>query len=246
MLSPRLRGELEAKKAELDGLRPWPQTCYYALWKDVAQEWAYHSAGLEGSSLPGPQAKLILSAYPTQGASSPEEQLLLNHREAIEYIHTHVQFHRALDAHTIRQINRQLLAGLEGEKAGRYRHEPALKDGPFTPTRPTHIRGEIRELLVRLRGEGQLLHPVERAAAAQCRLITVYPFAQATTPTARLFSDLLLLRQGFPPAIIFKAARRVYLEALEEAYRGNLTALEWLIGEALGRSLDRYVAALSS
>lgn len=244
MLSPRLRGELEAKKADLDGLRPWPQACYHTLWSDVAREWAYHSAALEGLPLTGPQAELILRAYPQRGAASPEEQMLLNHREAIEFIHTHVQFHHALDAHTIRQINRQLLAGLQDEEAGRYRREPALKDRPFTPARPAHIRGEIRRLLVWLRGEGLLLHPAERAAAVQCRLITVQPFAQANTPTARLFSNLLLLRQGFPPAIIFKALRRVYLEALAEAYRGNLLPVESVVGEALGHSLDRYVEAI--
>ena len=170
--------------------------------------------------------------------------MLLNHREAIEFVHTHVQSHRALDAHTIRQINRQLLAGLDDAEGGRYRQKPAVKDRPFTPTRPAHIRGEIRRLLVWLRSEGRSLHPVERVAAAQCRLITVHPFAQANIPTARLLSNLVLLRQGFPPAIIFKAARRIYLEALEEAYRENPVPLEWLTGEALARSLDRYTSAL--
>jgi len=63
--------------------------------------------------------------------------------------------------------------------------------------------------------------------------------------TARLLMNLILVREGYPPAIIRKEDRRRYINALEKAQRGgSLDDFSSLMYESIGRSLDIYLEAL--
>ncbi len=246
MLSPRLRAQIDAKKKELDSLRPWPKAVVAELWKTITLEWIHNSNALEGSSFTFDQTKLVLEGKTIGGKSLREHQEVLNHQRAIDYIETIIRRHRPVDGHTIRQIHYLLLAGINDEEAGRYRRSPVIAKVDYSPVRPSQIRSGLRDLLTWLRKESRLLHPVERGTIAQHKLICIHPFAEGNALTARCLMNLLLLRQGYPPAIILKAHARVYESALAEAHGGNLTPLVRLVGETMDRYLGVYLKALSS
>jgi len=56
--------------------------------------------------------------------------------------------------------------------------------------------------------------------------------------------NLLLMRCGFPPAIILKNDRKKYYEALNQANNGNYQKLMLLMCQALERSLNIYLNAM--
>lgn len=247
MLSPRLRAEIDAKKTQLDGLRPWPKTVADELWKTMTLEWIHNSNALEGNSFTFDQTKLLLEEGGTIGGKSLREHLeVTNHRRAIDYIETIIRRHRPIDGHSVRQIHYLLFVDIDDEEAGRYRRSPVIAKVDYLPTRPSQIRSRLRDLLIWLRKESRLLHPVERAAIAHDKLICIHPFAEGNALTARCLMNLLLLRQGYPPGIILKAHARVYEGALAEAHGGDLDPLVRLVGEVVDRCLSVYLKALTS
>ncbi len=89
------------------------------------------------------------------------------------------------------------------------------------------------------------LHPVEIAALAHYKLVSIHPFVDGNGRTARLLMNLILMIFGYPPAIIHKKDRLSYITYLEEAQLGG--ALEpylSLIAKAVENSLDIYLDAI--
>jgi hypothetical protein len=81
---------------------------------------------------------------------------------------------------------------------------------------------------------------VRIAARAHYDLLRVFPFTTDSGKVARLFMNLLLLRNGFPPAIVHSTERQRYYEALKgasavmtqivhESIENNLASVEKLL-----------------
>jgi hypothetical protein len=59
--------------------------------------------------------------------------------------------------------------------------------------------------------------------------------------TGRLFLNLLLVRLGYPPAIMYRNQRTAYLRALRRADQGEPGALGELIARAILDNLYKFV-----
>ena len=75
--------------------------------------------------------------------------------------------------------------------------------------------------------------PVRLAARAHYDLLRVFPFANDSGKVARLFLNLLLLRSGFPPAIIHSTERQRYYEAL----KGSSATMTQIVQESIDNNL---------
>ncbi len=73
----------------------------------------------------------------------------------------------------------------------------------------------------------------EALARLHARFEQIHPFLDGNGRTGRLILNLLLVRLGYPPAIIYKGDRSRYLAALRRADRGDPGPL----GEFLARSV---------
>ncbi|MBK8989957.1 MAG: Fic family protein [Chloroflexi bacterium] len=88
-----------------------------------------------------------------------------------------------------------------------------------------------------------MMEPVALAALAHHQLVAIHPFIDGNGRTARLLTNLTLLRAGYPPAIIARVNRRQYYRVLAQADRGNATPLVNFVGRAVERSLTLYLEA---
>lgn len=81
----------------------------------------------------------------------------------------------------------------------------------------------------------------ERVAELHCRFEQVHPFLDGNGRTGRLVLNLLLVRLGYPPAIIYKQQRKAYLATLRRADKGEVGALAELIARAILDNLYKFV-----
>ena len=88
------------------------------------------------------------------------------------------------------------------------------------------------------------LNDIELATVFHHKFVWIHPFFDGNGRTVRLVMNLLLMRKGFPPAIILKNDRKKYYEALNQANNGNYGKLILLITQAVERTLNIYLNAM--
>jgi Fic family protein len=69
----------------------------------------------------------------------------------------------------------------------------------------------------------------------------IHPFLDGNGRVGRLLLNLILVRLGYPPVIIFKRQRNTYLAALQRADAGDCGALGELIARAMYDNLNRFI-----
>jgi len=78
-------------------------------------------------------------------------------------------------------------------------------------------------------------------AVVHCRFEQIHPFLDGNSRVGRLILNLLLVRLGYPPAIIYKNQRTAYLRALRRADQGEPGALGEFIARAILDNLYKFV-----
>ncbi len=78
-------------------------------------------------------------------------------------------------------------------------------------------------------------------ADLHCRFEQIHPFLDGNGRTGRLVLNLLLIRLGYPPIILYKAQRSRYLQALRRADQGDTGALAELLARAMIDNLHRFI-----
>jgi Fic family protein len=78
-------------------------------------------------------------------------------------------------------------------------------------------------------------------ARLHCSFERIHPFIDGNGRVGRLVLNLILVRLGWPPAIIFKRARDRYLTALDRADHADFGPLAELIARSVLENLQRLV-----
>ncbi|BAK36590.1 hypothetical protein MLP_35760 [Microlunatus phosphovorus NM-1] len=81
----------------------------------------------------------------------------------------------------------------------------------------------------------------ERLAKIHNDFERIHPYLDGNGRTGRLLLNLLLVRLGYPPAIVFKNERTKYLKAMRKADQGEYGPLAELIARAVTNNLYRFV-----
>jgi Fic family protein len=145
------------------------------------------------------------------------------------------------------EVHELVLASIEKEIAGRYRTSGVRISGAnFTPPNALKVNEMIEELILWVNTDSNNLHPIIRACIFHHRLVWIHPFFDGNGRTVRLLFNLLLMKQGFPPAIILKNDRKKYYDALNKANQGDYSKLLLLMIQAMERSLDIYLSSLDN
>ena len=245
MLDKRLLARLQSKKAHLDALRPLPSAAVRRLEEQLAIEWTYNSNAIEGSTLTLRETQLILEQGITIGGKSLREHFeVINHRDAIALVESLAERQEPITAGVVRQLHALVLARIDDESAGQYRQLPVRIAGAAHELPPAwELPARMKDWADWLSGREGKAEPVELAAVAHHRLVSIHPFLDGNGRTARLLMNLVLLRAGYPPAIIARANRAQYYRALAAADRGDDAPLANLVGRAVERTLMLYLDA---
>lgn len=239
--------KITAKKQKLDSLRPLPPELVKNLDEWFKVELTYTSNAIEGNTLTRAETALVIEKGITvQGKSLQEHLEATNHAEALDYIKSLVHKKRQnISEQTILDIHRAILSKIEESSAGRYRTVHARLTGSTTILpNPIKVPELMHEFIKWLTGEN-LDHVMKIAAEAHFKLVSIHPFTDGNGRTSRLLMNLILMQEGYPPAIIRKEERLDYINSLEKGQTtGDLSDFYNLICEAVDRSIDVYLEAL--
>ena len=195
---------LTQKKRRLDESRPLPPEVLKNLEQWFLIELTYTSNALEGNTLTRLETAVVVEKGLTIGGKTLAEHLeATNHaaalRKVLEIARSPVT---SLTEHILSDLHAMILRGIDDANAGRYRSIPVRISGSRVvlpnPAKVSALMSEFfRDLLAMAES-----HPVEIAAEAHYRLVTIHPFIDGNGRTARLLMNLILLQNGYPPALI--------------------------------------------
>ena len=181
------------------------------------------------------------------GKSLIEHLEALNHSHALDWVKELVRRKPgSLTEKDILHIHGTILKGIDDANAGCYRNKAVRTTGSSIvlphPFRVPEMMAEFADWL----GNAKDIHPVDLAAEAHYRLVSIHPFTDGNGLTGQLLMNMILLMTGYPEAIIRKRDRLAYIDSLEKAQLGGATD-DYLkiIGKAVDRSFDIYLKAAS-
>jgi Fic family protein len=234
---------IQEKKTKLDALRPLPAAALQNIKNSLALEWTYNSNSIEGNTLTLQETKMVIEDGLTiRGKSLREHFEAVNHQEAIEFVEQLVADQYVLKASDILSVHGLVLQKIEKEFAGRYRNSGVRISGAnFAPPNALKVDALMEDLIHWVNDETNALDIVLKASIFHHRFVWIHPFFDGNGRTVRLMFNLLLMKTGYPPAIILKNDRKKYYDALNKANLGDYSKLLLLVLQALERSLDIYL-----
>lgn len=234
------------KMAVLKKSRPLPAIALQKIKESLSIEWTYNSNRIEGNTLTLQETKMVLQEGITvKGKSLREHFEAKNHEKAINYLFSIVDASYEICANDILSIHSLVLNLIEEDFAGRIRNGGVRISGAnFIPPNANKVSELLDELIDFVNTNPLQLNDIELATIFHHKLVWIHPFFDGNGRTVRLAMNLLLMRKGFPPAIILSNDRKKYYEALNQANNGNYHKLMLLICQAQERTLNIYLSSL--
>lgn len=222
------------------------------IWRGIWFEEAHHSTAIEGNTLVLKQVEVLLEQGRAIGNKELREYMeVRGYADASEWVYKQAlapdraDTQRTLTVTEIRDVHRAAMAPVwdvaphpeatDRERPGSFReHEIHPFPGGMHPVSWVLVPAEIATWADDINGlEARSADFPGRLAELHCRFEQIHPFIDGNGRTGRLLLNLVLVRLGYPPVIVYKRQRSDYLRALRRADSGD----PGLLGELLARSI---------
>jgi hypothetical protein len=255
----RLRVQIGELRERLGGL-PSPDEAD-GIWRGIWLEEAHHSTALEGNTLVLKQVEQLLGEGKAVGNKELSEYLeVRGYADAAGWVYGQgidpegwsggklITLAEVREVHSLAMTPVWDVAphpqATPKERPGSFREHdiepfPGGMRPPEWPRVPMLIRDWIGDAQALRKIEGPELP--EALAGLHARFAQVHPFLDGNGRTGRLVLNLLLVRLGYPPAIIYKGNRSRYLAVLRRADQGDLGPLGEFLARAILDNLHKFV-----
>ena len=202
----------------------------------LEMSWIHHDSALEGVVYTFQELKTAIDPTLTvvpDSSMQPVCEEIRRHRQAIAYTRDLGERKRVpLNVDVVKKLF-VILHPEEGDvKSVKYRKDiPQHRLYFHEYAAPDKIAYRVRQVMDWLNGPEakKTKNPVRVAARVHYDLLRVFPFAQDSGKVCRLLMNIILMRGGYPPAIIHSTERQRYYEAL----KGQLPVIIQLVNESI-------------
>ena len=240
--------DIDAKKKKIDEKRPLDKHQVWQLKKYFDVEFTYNTNAIEGNTLNINETKVVLEDGITVGKGKTIKEHLeaINHKEAMDFLEEYVRQREDLTEKFIRDLHTLILNNIDKENPGKYRQKNVTISGSqHKPLDHFKIPEQMKDMIDWYHEKKYKLHPVELSVYLHHRFTYVHPFIDGNGRVGRLLMNFVLLRNGYPLAVIKAKDRERYMEALEKAsVNGDYSALFEVVKKALEDSFEIYFHVL--
>jgi Fic family protein len=202
--------------------------------------WIYHDSALEGTVYTFQELKTAIDPNITvvpDSSLQPVCEEIRRHKAAIDLVRDLAEKKRVpITVDVIKRIY-LVLHPEEGDlKSVKYRKDiPQHRLYFHEYAAPDKIAYKVRQVVDWLNGPEpkKIKSPVRIAARVHYDLLRVFPFPLDSGKVARLLMNVILLRSGYPPAIVHSTERQRYYEAL----KGALPTIVSMVNESIVNAL---------
>lgn len=218
--------QVEELKQQVEDRRPIQPNLMKTLAQKFREEWTFHSNAIEGNTFTYQETAFFLrEGLTVKGKSLREHLEIVNHAEAIDYLQDALKY-RDLSEGLIREFHAILFQGVRnldfqpGEYKKKDNHVLTVS-GEIHHYTPFILVTQEMESLIRWYSEQVSMHTVELAALCHHKFVSIHPFPDGNGRVGRLMMNYVLMKNGYPPAIIRNENRQEYYTALELADHGD-------------------------
>lgn len=230
------------------------------IWRDIWFEETHNSTAIEGNTLLLKEVRTLLEEGRAVGDKELREYLeVKGYADAAAWVYSQANDPDSerdapyLMLSELQEIHRRVVASVwdvappvdykPGEGPGGFRlHDILPFANGMTPAPFTDIHPRITDWLRTANSEAPGgIHQMEHVARIHAEFERIHPFRDGNGRTGRLTMNLILVRRGYAPAIIYKRDRPRYLRALERTDSGEFGPLAEIVARAAKDSLDRFL-----
>lgn len=233
-------GSMEQRVERLRALEAkTPESALVEYRSKLEMSWIHHDSAIEGVVYDPAELQVALrNATPSDSALAPVHDEIRQFKAAIDYVRTAAADPKIpVDLELLKQIY-VILAPDELE--AKYRKDIPLHRLYFHEIAPPDkIQPKMKALVQWLESDETLrtMHAARIASRAHYLFLQAYPYPKHSGRVGRLMMNLMLLREGYPPAILHATDRQRYYEAL----RTSADATSAIVQEALENSLQSAI-----
>jgi hypothetical protein len=255
----RLRVQIDELRERLGGL-PSPLEAE-GIWRDIWLEEAHHSTAIEGNTLVLKQVEALLAEGRAIGNKELSEYLeVRGYATAADWVYGHAiqpgewAEGMVISLTELRHVHELAMTPVwdvsphpqatDRERPGSFReHDIQPFPGGMTPPTwravPALVNDWISDTQMLAHAEESAL--AEAVASLHARFEQIHPFLDGNGRAGRLVLNLVLVRLGYPPAIIYKRDRSGYLAALQRADQGDPGPLGEFLARAILDNLYKFI-----
>lgn len=231
-----------------------------SIWTDIWHEEAHHSTAIEGNTLILNQVRKLLDEGRAVGDKTLKEYMeVQGYADAARWVYGQAidpgdwTSNQLISLQEVRNVHYEVMTPVwdvaphphayNSESPGNWRqHEieafpQGMQPPPFSGL--DHLVHDWVTLADGLRAPN-VPFP-EALAQVHNRFERIHPFLDGNGRTGRLILNLMLVRLGYPPAIIYKRDRDRYLDAMRKADADDSGPLGELLARAVTDNLLRFV-----
>lgn len=230
------------------------------IWGDIWQQEAHNSTAIEGNTLVFREVELLLREGKAVGGKPLKDYLEVEgYARAAKWVYSQGWGRgdwpegKLLTMAEVRQVHEAVMAPVwevapheaatPEEGPGSFRRHnirpfPGGMRPPDWPSIPMLVDDWVQHVC---RLDGDPLPFPEALARQHSEFERIHPFLDGNGRAGRLLINLILVRQGYPPSIIRRTERDIYLTALRKADGGDPGPLGEFLARAVLSTLHRFI-----